>query len=118
MTKTEQYIKSRTSESIYAPHTVYIVPSERETIYKRIDKRVDIMFESGLEAEVRSLDEKGLPDTPTASQALGYKEFYPYFDGLCDINSVKEAICINTRHYAKRQLTWFNRKPADEIIYI
>lgn len=118
LTKTEQDIKSRTAESIYAPHTVYIVPSERETIYKRIDRRVDIMFESGLEAEVRSLYEKGLRDTPTASQAIGYKEFYPYFDGLCDIDSVKEAICINTRHYAKRQLTWFNRKPADEIIYI
>ncbi len=117
-TKTELDKESRQGESLYSPHVVYIQPKERETIYERIDKRVDVMFEKGLEAEVKSLYEKGLKDTPTASQAIGYKEFYPYFEGLCDINAVKEAICLNTRHYAKRQLTWFNRKPADEIIYI
>lgn len=118
LTKTEQDIKSRESESIYAPHTVYIVPAERETIYDRINRRVDVMFEQGLVEEVRSLYQNGLRDTPTASQAIGYKEFYPYFDGECDINDVKEAICLNTRRYAKRQLTWFNRKQADEIINI
>ena len=117
-TKTELDKKSKQGESIYAPHTVYIQPKERETIYERIDKRVEVMFSLGLEAEVKSLYEKGLKETPTASQAIGYKEFYPYFEGFCDIQAVKEAICLNTRHYAKRQLTWFNRKPADEIIYI
>ncbi len=118
ITKSELDKRSKNRESVYAPHTVYIVPQERETIYKRIDARVDIMFETGLEKEVEALVARGLSRTPTASQAIGYKEFYPYFDGLCDINSVKEAICLNTRHYAKRQLTWFNRKPADEVIYI
>ena len=118
LTKTEQDIKSRENESIYQPHTVYIMPSERETIYERIDKRVDIMFANGLVEEVDFLYKKGLRDTPTASQAIGYKEFYPYFDGLYDIDAVKEAICLDTRHYAKRQMTWFNRKKADEIIYI
>ena len=117
-TKTELDKKSKQGESIYAPHTVYIQPKERETIYERIDKRVEVMFSLGLEAEVKSLYEKGLKETPTASQAIGYKEFYPYFEGFCDIQAVKEAVCLNTRHYAKRQLTWFNRKPADEIIYI
>jgi len=117
-TKTELDKKSKQGEGIYAPHTVYIQPKERETIYERIDKRVEVMFSLGLEAEVKSLYEKGLKETPTASQAIGYKEFYPYFEGFCDIQAVKEAICLNTRHYAKRQLTWFNRKPADEIIYI
>ncbi len=117
-TKTELDKESRQSASIYSPHTVYIQPKERETIYERIDKRVDIMFESGLVPEVTALYEKGLRETPTASQAIGYKEFYPYFEGLCSLDEVKEAICLNTRHYAKRQLTWFNRKPADEIIYI
>lgn len=118
ITKTEQDKKSKENESAYSPHVVYIKPSERETIYERINRRVDVMFEMGLEAEVRSLFEKGLRDTPTASQAIGYKEFYPYFDGECDINAVKEAICLNTRRYAKRQLTWFNRVHTDEIIYI
>ena len=118
ITKTEQDKKSKENESVYSTHVVYIKPSERETIYERINRRVDVMFEMGLEAEVRSLFEKGLRDTPTASQAIGYKEFYPYFDGECDINAVKEAICLNTRRYAKRQLTWFNRVHTDEIIYI
>ena len=117
-TKTELDIQSRQADSIYAPHTVYIQPKERETIYERIDRRVDIMFELGLENEVKTLYERGLKDTPTASQAIGYKEFYPYFDKLCDLQAVKDAICLNTRHYAKRQLTWFNRRPADEIKYI
>lgn len=117
-TKTELDKKSRESESIYAPKTVYLCPRERETIYERIDRRVDRMFELGLENEVRELVEMGLRDTPTASQAIGYKEFYPYFDGIADIETVKQNICLNTRHYAKRQLTWFNRKPVDEVVYI
>ncbi len=117
-TKTELDKKSREGESIYAPHTVYLCPAQRENIYERIDRRVDLMFQMGLEKEVRELAELGLRDTPTASQAIGYKEFYPYFDGETDIATVRENICLNTRHYAKRQLTWFNRKGADEIINI
>ena len=118
MTKTDLDKKSRESESIYEPHTVYIIPKDRETIYERIDRRVNVMFDQGLAEEVEALVKLGLRDTPTASQAIGYKEFYPYYDGLCSIDEVKEAICLNTRHYAKRQLTWFNRKLADEVIYI
>lgn len=118
MTKTELDRKSKEEESIYAPHTVYICPKERETIYTRIDARVEKMFESGLEQEVKSLWDMGLENTITASQAIGYKEFYPYFKGECDIETVKQSICLNTRHYAKRQLTWFNRTKSDEIIYI
>ncbi len=117
-TKTEADRKSREGESIYEPHTVYICPRERERIYERIDRRVDRMFELGLTEEVESLYKKGLKETPTASQAIGYKEFYPYFEGEIDLETVKKNICLNTRHYAKRQLTWFNRKQADEIIYI
>lgn len=117
-TKTELDRRSRQGESVYSPHTVYIVPEVRENIYQRIDKRVDAMFRAGLESEVEELVRTGLRETPTASQAIGYKEFYPYFDGLCDIAAVKQNICLNTRRYAKRQLTWFNRKQADETIYI
>lgn len=117
-TKTELDIKSKEEESIYAPYTVFICPKERETIYTRIDARVEKMFDLGLEQEVKRLWDMGLESTVTASQAIGYKEFYPYFRGETDIETVKQSICLNTRHYAKRQLTWFNRKPADEIIYI
>lgn len=117
-TKSEADRKSRLKESIYDPYTVYIRPKERETLYERIDKRVDKMFELGLEKEVRELYEIGLENTPTASQAIGYKEFYPYFRGETDLESVKQAICLNTRHYAKRQMTWFNRTQPNEIIEI
>lgn len=117
-TKTELDRKSRENESIYAPRVIYICPKERETIYERIDRRVDIMFGQGLEKEVRELVDRGLRETPTASQAIGYKEFYPYFDGIIDIDTVRANICLNTRHYAKRQLTWFNRKGADDVVFI
>ena len=117
-TKTEADKKSRLRESIYDPYVVYIRPKERETLYQRIDLRVDKMFDMGLEEEVRVLYEKGLESTPTASQAIGYKEFYSYFKGETDIESVKQAICLNTRHYAKRQMTWFNRTQPNEIIEI
>ncbi|MBE6692070.1 MAG: tRNA (adenosine(37)-N6)-dimethylallyltransferase MiaA [Ruminococcaceae bacterium] len=117
-TKTEADRKSRLKESIYDPYIVYIRPDERETLYERIDRRVGKMFDLGLEEEVKSLYQMGLESTPTASQAIGYKEFYPYFKGETDIESVKQAICLNTRHYAKRQMTWFNRADVNEIITI
>lgn len=118
VTKTELDKKSKEKESIYDPYIVFIYPDERETIYERIDRRVDKMFQMGLTEEVESLCRIGLRETVTASQAIGYKEFYPYFDGECDLNTVKENICLNTRHYAKRQLTWFKRTQANEIIHI
>lgn len=117
-TKSELDRKSRERESVYDAKVVYLCPKDREVLYERIHRRVDKMFELGLESEVEALVKRGLRETPTASQAIGYKEFYPYFDGLIDLERVKENICLNTRHYAKRQLTWFNRKGADEIILI
>lgn len=114
MTKSELDEKSR-HESRYDAKTILLVPKERETLYNRIDARVDKMFERGLEEEVKGLAQKGLRDCPTASQAIGYKEFYPYFDGVCGIDAVKEAIKLNTRHYAKRQLTWFLRRNYEDV---
>lgn len=118
MTKTELDKKSKEKESIYDPYIVYIRPDERETLYDRIDRRVEKMFKAGLVCEVEELYKMGLRETVTASQAIGYKEFYPYFDGSADLQTVKENICLNTRHYAKRQLTWFNRTTPNEIIVI
>ncbi len=114
MTKSELDEKSR-RESRYDAKTILLVPKERETLYNRIDARVDKMFERGLEEEVKGLAQRGLRDCPTASQAIGYKEFYPYFDGVCGIDAVKEAIKLNTRHYAKRQLTWFLRRNYEDV---
>ena len=76
------------------------------------------MFRQGLEEEVRTLCARGLRDTPTASQAIGYKEFYPYLDGRTDLETVRRTIVANTRHYAKRQETWFRRMHTDMTVAV
>ncbi len=82
----------------------------REELYKRIDERVERMFASGLEREVRDLLDKGLVTKDSQSmQAIGYKEFFPYFEGLRTLSEVKDEIKQNTRRYAKRQMSWLRR---------
>ena len=83
-----------------------ILTLPREELYNRINKRVDLMIEEGLEDEVRSLIAfKNLP----ALQTVGYKEFFEYFDGKCTREEAIEKIKQHTRNYAKRQVTWFKR---------
>lgn len=118
MTKSELDRRSRLGEKKYDARVIMLMPRSRDEMYARIDRRVDKMLEAGLEREVSALCEEGLRNAPTASQAIGYKEFYPYFDGECDLDTVKENICLNTRHYAKRQLTWFARTEKNEIIEV
>lgn len=82
----------------------------REELYKRIDERVERMFTCGLEQEVRDLLDKGLVTKDSQSmQAIGYKEFFPYFEGLRTLSEVKDEIKQNTRRYAKRQMSWLRR---------
>ena len=85
---------------------------DRAKLYERIDRRVEEMMTAGLLAETERLIRQGLRETPTAGQAIGYKEFYPYFDGEQTLEACVERLKINSRHYAKRQLTWFSRNPA------
>lgn len=85
--------------------------ADRSKLYERIDKRVDAMLDAGLLAETERLIRAGLRETPTAGQAIGYKEFYPYFDGQATLETCVERLKINSRHYAKRQMTWFARNP-------
>ena len=117
-TKSEADRQSGEGENPFLPHIIRLTCADRETLYRRIETRVDEMFANGLEAEVRALCERGLRETPTASQAIGYKEFYPYFDGLCPLETVKEAICRNTRRYAKRQETWFSHMDVQETVVV
>jgi tRNA dimethylallyltransferase len=77
----------------------------REELYRRIDERVDRMFEEGFLDEARKMSKKKL--SFTASQAIGYREAFDYFKGKITLDEVKALIKKNTRHYAKRQLTWF-----------
>lgn len=83
-----------------------ITPKARQVLYDRINKRVDIMLELGLEDEVRALYEQGLL-CGTASQAIGYKEMLDYLNGNCSLEDASELIKRKSRNYAKRQLTWF-----------
>lgn len=72
-----------------------------------INRRVDIMLKNGLEQEARRCFEQ--PDRPTAAQAIGCKELYPYFRGEKSLEECVEELKLRTRQYAKRQLTWFRR---------
>lgn len=82
---------------------------DREKLYERINKRVDMMMEEGLEKEVAYIVENASANT-TALQAIGYKEFIPYFHGEHSLEQVVEEIKKNSRHYAKRQYTWFRNQ--------
>ena len=83
---------------------------DRETLYKRIEQRVDMMLEDGLVDEVRGLLERGVPATAQAMQGLGYKEIIPYIRGECALEEAVRTLKLGTRHYAKRQLTWMRRE--------
>lgn len=112
--KTTQEIESREKENPY-DFVVFAIDMEREKLYERINKRVDIMIESGLIEEVKSLISK-YEELPTAIQGLGYKEVVSYLKNEITYDEMVEKIKQETRHYAKRQLTWFRRNK--EIIWI
>ena len=104
-TKTELEILSRAKEIKY-DYKVFGITMDREKLYERINKRVDIMINQGLEQEVRNLLNK-YSNFPTAMQGLGYKEVKEYFDGKLSYEEMIEKIKQESRRYAKRQLTWF-----------
>lgn len=89
---------------------------DRDALYRRIDSRVDLMMESGLLSEVKRLWEMGLANTPTASQSIGYKELFPYFEGKTSLEDAVARIKQATRNYAKRQLTYFRRMKGANYI--
>lgn len=94
----------------------FVLSDERQRLYDRIDLRVDEMMEKGLLEEVRALCRKGYDRSLTAMQGIGYKELLPFLDGECTLEEAVLAIKQNTRHFAKRQLTWFRREK--EVIWI
>jgi len=101
--------RQKNSESAYL--SLYLVLTRpREELYQRIDQRVDWMMQQGLPEEVRNLLSAGIPDDSTAFQALGYKELREYERGEISLSEAVERIRLGSRHYAKRQLTWFKRE--------
>ena len=103
-TKTETDRKQISGESRYDDTAFVIEYSDRDILYLRIEKRVDMMMSAGLEREVRELFGDGSSVGKTAAQAIGYKEFLPYFRGECTLDDVTAEIKLSTRHYAKRRL--------------
>lgn len=96
----------------YSPVWFALEDAERADLYARIDSRVDKMLEAGLLDEIRELLDSGIPEKSTAMQAIGYKEFVDYLGGRCTLEEASRQVQQSTRHYAKRQLTWFRRNPA------
>ncbi|MCH8518919.1 tRNA (adenosine(37)-N6)-dimethylallyltransferase MiaA [Candidatus Gracilibacteria bacterium] len=82
---------------------------DREALYNRINMRVGIMFNEGLEAEVRGLLDAGYTRDDFGMRSIGYEEFFAYFDGEISLHEVQERISQHSRNYAKRQCTWFKK---------
>lgn len=101
-------------KSPYEFITIYI-DMPRDLLYDRIEKRVDEMIDQGVLEEAKLVYEVPNKEECTAAQAIGYKEFFGYFDGTKPLEECVEQLKTNTRHYAKRQITWF-KKLADKIV--
>ncbi len=109
--------KAAAVESSYDVCMLGIGFHDRAVLYERINRRVEMMFELGLEKEARDFYEKYRASGVTSAQAIGYKELFPYFEGQRTLPEARETIQQETRHYAKRQLAWFKRENNIHWIY-
>lgn len=94
----------------------FVLNDDRARLYERIDRRVDTMIADGLVEEVRRLRAMGYTKELVSMQGLGYKELFPYFDGECTLDEAVSVMKRDTRHFAKRQLTWFRREK--DVIWV
>ena len=111
----EHNLCERQKESPYC-FAYFVLNEERKKLYERINLRVDQMMEEGLEEEVRRLREQGLTRDMVSMQGLGYKEMLDYLDGRLSLEEAVSVIKRDTRHFAKRQITWFKRER--DVIWI
>ncbi len=112
VTKTELDKRSRLGGDRFDIRAVGLFYSDREELYRRIEQRVDVMMEMGLERETRYLLSEGVFEkNHTAAQAIGYKELLGYIEGREELAGAVEKLKMATRRYAKRQITWFSQKP-------
>ena len=108
-TITEHNRKTQAIPPKYTPLWLGLDFEPRAALYSRIDQRVDVMLEAGLVEEIKNLLASGIPAKCTAMQAIGYKEFIDALDGKITICEAADQVRQSSRHYAKRQLTWFRR---------
>ena len=116
VTMSEQMRRSREAPSVYDAAVIGLAYRDRTKLYDAIERRVDRMMEAGLLQEAESVYTMEHP--ATAAQAIGYKEFFPYFRGECTLEEAIETVKRESRRYAKRQLTWFRREESVEWIFI
>ncbi len=126
-TITEHNRRTQAQPPRYQPLWFALEDENRADLYQRIDRRVDQMLKDGLIGEIQSLLAEGVPPTCTAMQAIGYKEILAALQGHCSMEEAAELVKKSSRHYAKRQLTWFRRNPnihwlrrnseSDEILF-
>jgi len=107
--------KERQKESSYAS-CYFVLNDDREKLYERIDIRVDEMVAEGLVEEVKALQERGFTKDMVSMQGLGYKEILAYLNGECTLDEAIYIIKRDTRHFAKRQITWFKREK--DVIWV
>lgn len=107
--------EQRNKEAVY-DFCYFVLNDDRDLLYKRINARVDDMIRQGLESEVHQLLEKGYTQNLVSMQGVGYKELLAYFDGKCTLEDAILTIKQNTRHFAKRQLTWFRKE--EDVIWV
>ena len=110
-TITQHNLETQQIPDRYHPVWFALEDVNRATLYARIDRRVEIMLQQGLIAEIESLLAEGVPESATAMQAIGYKEFVDALQGRSSIETAVSLVQQASRKYAKRQLTWFRRNP-------
>ena len=115
-TLTAHDARTRLRPPKYRACTIGLTFRDRADLYARIDRRVDIMVERGLLREVEALLQTGLPETATALQAIGYKQFLSVYRGGTPVSEAVAEVRLRSRQYAKRQLTWLRRK--DDIHWL
>lgn len=97
-------------------YVYFVLNDHRDKLYANIERRIDRMIEEGLLEEVKALKEKGYSKDLVSMQGLGYKEILAYFEGECSLEEAIYVLKRDTRHFAKRQLTWFKRE--DQVTWI
>jgi len=107
--------QQKTNEAAY-DSCYFVLTDDREKMYERIDKRVDIMLQEGLVEEVKRLKQQGCSRELVSMQGLGYKEILGFLEGEHDLERAVYLIKRDTRHFAKRQLTWFKREK--DVIWV
>ena len=107
--------QERQKESPYDA-SYFVLNDDRQKLYRQIDRRVDLMIEAGLVDEVQALKDMGCTSSMVSMQGLGYKEILAYLDGVLSLDDAIYRIKRDTRHFAKRQITWFKREK--DVIWI